>query len=122
MLNKISLKVKILILSLGGIAIISIFLTIFSFINFSNQEQSVKDKIFFTAITFSDQISDQFYERYGDVKTFSLHFKNFTSNSRETVTYLNSLTKFYGIYDLILVCDLSGHLLSVNDESPEGKK
>ncbi|MGY3805225.1 methyl-accepting chemotaxis protein [Pigmentibacter ruber] len=122
MLDKISLKMKILILSLGGITIISIFLTIFSYINFSNQEQSVKDKIFFTAITFSDQISDQFYERYGDVKTFSLHFKNFTTNSRETVNYLNSLTKFYGIYDLILVCDLNGHLLSTNDESPEGKK
>ncbi|WGL60538.1 methyl-accepting chemotaxis protein [Pigmentibacter sp. JX0631] len=122
MFDKISLKMKILILSLGGITIISIFLTIFSYINFSHQEQNVKDKIFFTAITFSDQISDQFYERYGDVKTFSLHFKNFTTNSRETVNYLNSLTKFYGIYDLILVCDLNGHLLSINDESPEGKK
>ena len=122
MLQKLSLKIKVLIISIGGIVTISLFLAIFSLLNFSNQEQSVKDKVFFTAVSFSDEISDQFFERYGDIKTFALHFKNFNGNSREYVNYLNNIAKYYGIYDLIIFCDLSGHVLSVNDESPEGKK
>ncbi len=122
MLQKLSLKIKVLLLSLGGIIFISLFFGIFSILNFNNQEQSIKEKVFFTAITFSDEITDQFYERYGDAKTFALHFKNFTGNSRDHVTYLNNIAKYYGTYDLIIFCDLAGHVLSVNDESPEGKK
>lgn len=122
MLQKISLKIKIILLSLTGVTLISLFISFFSLFNFKIQEEEIKNKMLFTTVSLSDQISDQFYERYGDVKAFSLHFKGFTSNSREAINYLNSLIKFYGIYDLIIVCDLNGNVLSVNDESAEGKK
>ncbi|APJ03126.1 methyl-accepting chemotaxis protein [Silvanigrella aquatica] len=117
-----SLKVKIFILNISGIIILGITFVILSFMNFNSQEELIKNKLFLTSDNLSDSIQDQFYERYGDVKTFSLHFKNFTTNSREYVNYLNQIVKFYGIYSIITVCDLNGRLLSVNDESPDGKK
>ncbi|KAB8037837.1 hypothetical protein GCL60_11725 [Silvanigrella paludirubra] len=122
MFKNMSLKLKILLLSMSGVVTIAIVSIILAISNFNSQEKLLKSKMFLASEDLSNSIQDQFYERYGDVKTFSLHFKNFSTNSREYINYLNQIVKFYGIYNLIMVCDLNGRLLSVNDEAPDGKK
>lgn len=120
--KEMSLKLKIFLLSVTSVIIISLVSIILALNNFKDQEKLLKSKMFLASEDLSNSIQDQFYERYGDVKTFSLYFKNFSMNSRESVDYLNHIVKFYGIYNIIMVCDLNGKLLNVNDESPDGKK
>ncbi|WP_186646975.1 methyl-accepting chemotaxis protein [Fluviispira vulneris] len=122
MLEKLSLRAKIFVLSIGGIIIVSIAAIILIFVNVSQQEEMVKSKLFLAAEDLSNSFQDQFYERYGDIKVFAQYFRNINGYSRDHVNTLNQFSKLYGIYDLILVCDLNGKLLAVNDSSPEGKK
>jgi hypothetical protein len=120
--DKFSLKLKILILCLAGSFSIFIISIIFAFFNFNSQEDLIKERMYQSAEDLSNSIQDQFYERYGDAKTFALYFKNISGYSKEEVNYLNKLVKFYGFYDLILVCDLNGKLIVTNDENANGKK
>ena len=55
------------------------------------------------AITLSDAIGAQFYERYGDVQTFSISPSIQSSNRQTIIDTLNAFSALYGIYDLILV-------------------
>ncbi|KAB8037838.1 hypothetical protein GCL60_11730 [Silvanigrella paludirubra] len=120
--DKFSLKLKILILCLAGSFSIFIISIIFAFFNFNSQEDLIKERMYQSAEDLSNSIQDQFYERYGDAKTFALYFKNISGYSKEEVNYLNKLVKFYGFYNLILVCDLNGKLIVTNDENADGKK
>ena len=120
--DKFSLKLKILILCLAGSFSIFIISIIFAFFNFNSQEDLIKERMYQSAEDLSNSIQDQFYERYGDAKTFALYFKNISGYSKDEVNYLNKLVKFYGFYDLILVCDLNGKLIVTNDENANGKK
>ncbi len=120
--DKISLKLKILILCLAGSFSIFIISIIFAFYNFNSQENLIKERMYQSAEDLSNTIQDEFYERYGDAKTFALYFKNVSGYSKEEVNYLNKLVKFYGFYNLILVCDLNGKLIVTNDENADGKK
>ena len=122
MIHNFSLKIKIMLLSITGVIVIAIVSILLAISNFKSQENILNSKLLLATEDLSNAIQDQFYERYGDVKTFSLHYKNFYTNSRESVDYLNQVVKFYGIYNLVLICDLNGRLLSVNDEASDGKK
>lgn len=122
MLKNLSLKVKILLISIGGVLIISLSSFTLIIDIFSNQEKLLKEKFYLSTIDFSNSVQDQFYERYGDVKTFSLYFKGLKGNSSDYINYLNQVADFYNIYDLITVVDLNGKLLYINDKSPDGKK
>jgi methyl-accepting chemotaxis protein len=73
------------------------------------------------AISLSDAIGAQFYERYGDVQTFSISPAIQSSNKQLVVDTLNTFSALYGIYDLILVVNKSGRLVAVNSKGPDGK-
>ena len=122
MIYNLSLKIKILFLSIGSILIISISSLILILNSFNHQEELLKDKLYLVTVDLSNSIQDQFYDRYGDIKTFSLYFRNLHGNSFDSVNYLNQVAEHYGIYDLITVTDLNGKLLYVNNKSPKGKK
>ncbi len=122
MLDKLSLRTKIFFISICGILIACVASIILTLINVSQQEEMVKSKLFLAAEDLSNSFQDQFYERYGDIKVFAQYFKNTQGLSRENVITLNQFSVLYGIYDLILVCDLNGKLLAVNDKSPDDKK
>ncbi|WP_397601556.1 hypothetical protein, partial [Silvanigrella sp.] len=70
--DKISLKLKILILCLAGSFSIFIISIIFAFYNFNSQENLIKERMYQSAEDLSNTIQDEFYERYGDAKTFAL--------------------------------------------------
>ncbi len=123
--NSLSLKIKILILCIGGVLITGLVALILLFLVFAKQENNENMQLLHDASSISEAIQDQFFERYGDVKTFSLYFKNMASSgfsNAESAGYLNKVVEFYGIYNLIMVCDLNGNLVAVNSISPKGKR
>ncbi len=73
------------------------------------------------SLSLARSIEAQFFERYGDVQSFS-ESPLVKSRSREAaVPFLNRMVELYGIYDLILVTDESGNLIAVNSKGPNGK-
>jgi methyl-accepting chemotaxis protein len=67
-------------------------------------------------------IAGQYFERYGDVRSFAL---NPVLSSPDRVKISETLDLYatsYGIYDLILVLDLDGSVVASNHKSPEGRK
>ena len=73
------------------------------------------------AISLSDAIGAQFYERYGDVQTFSISPSIQSPNRDTIIETLNTFSALYGIYDLILIVNKSGKLVAVNSKGPDGK-
>ncbi len=73
------------------------------------------------AIGLSDAIGAQFYERYGDVQTFSISPSIQSPNREVIVDTLNTFSALYGIYDLILIVNKNGKLVAVNSKGPDGK-
>lgn len=69
----------------------------------------------------SDAIAAQYYERYGEVQEFSLSPALFAKKKDSIVETLNLWTSMHGVYDLIIIVDLEGHLISVNNKSPDSK-
>jgi methyl-accepting chemotaxis protein len=123
--NSLSLKIKIMMLCIGGVLITGLVSLLLIFINFSGQEKDKLINLQTTSESLSEDIQDQFFERYGDVKAFSAHFRNMNTsniNGSDNINYLNQLIDYYGIYNLIMVCDLNGNLLAVNSLSPKGKR
>jgi methyl-accepting chemotaxis protein len=73
------------------------------------------------ALSLSDAIGAQFYERYGDVQAFSISPAIQSSNRQTIIDALNTYSAMYGIYDLIMVVSKSGKLVAVNNKAPDGK-
>jgi methyl-accepting chemotaxis protein len=73
------------------------------------------------AISLGDAIGAQFYERYGDVQTFSISPAIQSPNRDVIVDTLNTFSALYGIYDLILIVNKNGKLVAVNSKGPDGK-
>ena len=117
-----SLRKKILSLSLSGIVVIILSVVI---ILYSVESEIIFNKkdIYNGAIdNITNGINDQFYERYGDVQTFSLSFSNRNQTRQEGEKFLNKFASLYGIYNLIMVTDLKGNLIAVNSQDASGKK
>ena len=119
---KLSINKKISLLSLCGILSISFFsfLTINKL--FSDLIKSSKEIAKTSSETINNGIQDQFFERYGDVQTFALRFENQAQSREENEHFLNKFSMMYGIYDLIIVTNLDGHVLGVNNVGPNGNK
>ena len=120
--SNMSLKSKILCLSLGGSLIVGVTsLGLLTYLDHSVEKDEVKG--FYThAQSFADAVEAQFYERYGDVQAFTLNPVFQGKNKSDMVDMLNNYAAAYGIYDLILYVDTKGHLVSVNSKDPSGKE
>ena len=66
-------------------------------------------------------VAAQFYERYGDVQAFAINPVIAGMDKTNIINFLNQYSVMYGIYDLILITDLKGNLVAVNDISPDKK-
>lgn len=87
----------------------------------NNYREKAYEKSFESfAKAMSDSVASQFYERYGDVQAFSVNPILKTGEREEIVDLLNTMSKLYGIYELILFVDTTGNLKAVNNRDPEG--
>jgi len=116
-----SLKQKMVLLVLS----ITLILGVMSFGILNYISLRVQDQQFQSfeshAISLSDAIGAQFYERYGDVQTFSISPSIQSPNRQTIVDTLNTFSALYGIYDLILVVNKNGKLVASNSKGPDGK-
>ena len=69
-------------------------------------------------------IGTQFYERYGDVQAFAINpvlQDQSAKNRAEITSYLDQYVRLYGIYNVILYVDKSGHFIASNSLGIDGK-
>ena len=71
------------------------------------------------AVTDGDMIDRNLFERYGDVQAFAANPLGRGDDS-ERQTIVDFLTVNYGIYDIMLVVDLDGQVLTANDVDGSG--
>jgi methyl-accepting chemotaxis protein len=120
-IKNLSLSAKII-----GIAItVAIFSGVMSFYNVSTLSAAFKEKINeefeMYAASLGEKISTQLYERYGDIQAFAVNDVMQTFNATKIQEKLNQYVPLYGIYDLIVVVDINGHLVAANTKDVAGK-
>jgi len=116
-----SLRAKLLSLVMSALAFIFIFSSAL-FIKATNaQKQGHLDTLGNYAHGLGESIAAQFYERYGDVQAFTVNEVFQGTDISKMQGALNEYTRLYGIYDLIMFVDMSGHLKAVNNKDIEGK-
>jgi len=120
--RKFSLRLRILSLVL---IILGVF-GISSFLMFRRAVDGQKNGIIGTfkifAVSLSDAIGAQFYERYGDVQAFALNdVMTHPEKPIEIINVMNAYAHLYGIYDVILYVDGNGNYVASNTVSPQGK-
>lgn len=73
------------------------------------------------AINLGSKITAQLYERYGDVQAFAANTVMESLSNKQIQPKLDQYISLYGIYDLIVVVDKDGRLVSANSKDPAGK-
>jgi methyl-accepting chemotaxis protein len=69
----------------------------------------------------SEQISAQFFERYGDVQAFAVNQALKDLDKEKITDALNQYVQLYLIYDLVFFVGTDGKLIASNTVSPTGK-
>ncbi len=118
---KLSLSKKIALLALSVLLVQGAL----SFYNVYNVSKAFKAKISeefeMYASILGEKISAQIYERYGDVQAFAINDLVQNLNAPALQPELDQYVSLYGIYDLILVVDKYGRLVSANSKDVAGK-
>jgi len=120
MKNK-SLKVKLLLIM--SAVTVALSLCAFLVMNTMSSKWETQTTADFTnnAVSISDSIEAQFFERYGDVQAFALNpiVKNFDAKTSDV---LDQMVALYGIYDLIVVLDANGNFKYSNTKTVDNRK
>lgn len=74
-----------------------------------------------------EKIDRNFYERFGDVQAFAfnelaLEMAKTDSVSESSQQFINTMVSYYVLYDLMMVCDLSGNVIATNTIDKSGSK
>jgi FtsZ-binding cell division protein ZapB len=72
-----------------------------------------------------DKIDRNFYERFGDVQAFAFNTLAVQTVKHDSVspavqTFINTMTAYYVLYDLMLICDQNGQVLVTNTKDKAG--
>ena len=73
-----------------------------------------------TAEAAIDKIDRNLFERYGDVQSFAFH-PSAQGTPEEATAAENFFIKAYNIYDLLILADLDGRIVAVNNVTADGK-
>jgi hypothetical protein len=98
-------------------------LTIGSVLAYSQSQQALMDESSGTlranAASVGDNIDRNLFERYGDVQAFAFN-PMARGSSIDVVEAQNFYTRAYGFYDLMVVADRNGNIVSTNTVNPDG--
>jgi hypothetical protein len=95
----------------------------------TNISDALNEKLHATAVDLTDKIERNFFERYGDVQAFGLNevvhdrasWYQVGSAKNRIAAAANAYGQLYGIYPLLLLVDLDGKVIAVNDRDAVGK-
>ena len=68
-----------------------------------------------------DKIDRNYYERFGDVQAFSVNklavnrLKGDSTADADLQTFVNTMVQYYVLYDLMMICDINGNVIKVNN-------
>ncbi|MFN7823810.1 MAG: methyl-accepting chemotaxis protein [Pseudobdellovibrionaceae bacterium] len=118
--NNVSLKTKLITMSVGMLLIVagvSIFFTQRIFHSGREMYAMAYESL---AEEASKAIQAQFYERYGDIQAFAANSGVMALDAKRAEPALDFYAGLYGIYDLILVVDAQGKFVASNTKEPSG--
>ncbi|MBI3219888.1 MAG: PAS domain-containing protein [Bacteroidetes bacterium] len=125
--NKLSLSKQFLLISMGTIALILVGVSIYM-INTSIHSKINQMEVMANGRSASviEKIDRNFYERFGDVQAFAFNQLAIEMSTTKTVSeesqqFINTMVSYYVLYDLMMVCDLSGNVVAANTIDKEGK-
>lgn len=120
--NRLSLKLKLLALSIVTLAISAMG----SWYSLSRLTQNYQSRVTDTFTKYPEEVGSkiaaQYFERYGDVQAFAVNDAIKSGDPARMQEPLDSYISLYGIYDLILVVDKKGRYVSSSSKDPSGKK
>ncbi|WP_186648287.1 methyl-accepting chemotaxis protein [Fluviispira vulneris] len=119
--NSYGLKAKIAFICISIAVISSIFSLFLIFTGLNDQEEIIQEELMLISQSINNAIQDQFVERYLDSTGISGRVNNYKLNSTEAISQLNNFVDNYQIYELVLICDLNGNLISSNNKDRYGK-
>ncbi|MEM7272351.1 MAG: methyl-accepting chemotaxis protein [Actinomycetota bacterium] len=116
-----SLRTKILVATLG-LSIVP--LAVVGMLSLSQADEALSElggeRLEVAAIEAADKIDRNLFERYGDVQAFAAN-PLVLGTPDEAQGIVDFLTATYGIYDLMVVADLSGEVIAVNSIDGAGE-
>ena len=136
-MNKIknmTIKQKMTFVLLSTPLILALVLTYFAGVKvvegYNNPKTAIAER---TSDAILDKIDRNFYERFGDVQAFAynrlavgLVSKSATGeslvNRGEAQNFINTMTSYYVLYDLMMVVDLNGKVVMTNSLDKAGKE
>ena len=85
------------------------------------QEAKLTEHLASQVINLSEEIGSQFFERYGDTRSFAVGVTAVLDQPKRIVNLLNEFVRIYSVYDLILVVDRNGKLIASNSLDRQGR-
>lgn len=118
-------RIGIITLALVLTALIALFYYLtYTVIASVNKSQLVASQL--TSQSVVDKVDRNFYERFGDVQAFAFNklpveALRSDSLSADLQSFINTMTAYYVLYDLMMICDREGRVLAVNTLDKNGK-
>jgi methyl-accepting chemotaxis protein len=128
MKTRIFSRTYLLLLILSVPFTLAAFIIFYSANNAINNGNKLKlDIAQTTSINLLDKIDRNFYERFGDVQAFAFNklAKEALINeigNEELQSFINTMTNYYVLYDLMMLADKNGKIIAVNTLDKTGKQ
>jgi methyl-accepting chemotaxis protein len=119
-------SIAILILSILVVILASLFYYLTNNqVATNNESMMITSKL--TAQSVMEKVDRNFYERFGDVQAFAYNQLAVSTASRDSVVdgvqkFINTMTAYYVLYDLMMICNNEGRVLVVNTQDKNGNK
>lgn len=125
--KKLRLSKKVLVAILSVPIIVALVLTVYAGRQVIRSKNTSKETLVnATSTDMLDKIDRNFYERFGDVQAFAYNklavdaLKKDTS-SEDLQNFINTMTNYYVLYDLMILCNAEGKVIAVNTQNKSGK-
>jgi hypothetical protein len=125
-MNKLTLSKRILLMIVAIPIVLAVVLTVYAARQVTKSKELIHESLAqTTSKEMLDKIDRNFYERFGDVQAFAYNRLAVEavladSSSKDLQDFLNTMTQYYVLYDLMLLCDLNGKVLAVNTKNKDG--
>jgi methyl-accepting chemotaxis protein len=117
----LSLRSKLLFLTLAGLMLLGIFSYLQVMRSFRVRESMAKNDFNSKAVMASQAIGAAFHERYMDVQAFANHSVLQGQNREAIVQTLNNYVESYKAYDALVLVDADGKFVASNSKTFDGK-
>ncbi len=148
--KQMKLTSQLLLLILSALTVMALVLIIYTGIQFTKSENVAKRTLASSAsASVIEKIDRNLYERFSDVQAFAynefaikklaetsinetINFQGLPTDSpaakstsdfmsdNELQNFINTMTAYYAVYDLMLICDLEGNIKAVNTIDKKG--